>query len=338
MAANSKIEWTEATWNFLAGCSLLSPGCQRCYAMRMAHRLEAMATTDIENGKDPGGKAKYIGTTRKGAKGPIWTGKINFDEKMLLDPLKRKKPTVYFVNSESDLFHEDVPDEWIDKAFAVMGMTPQHTYQVLTKRPERMAAYLEMVSTEKDMQRWANAACEISGSPCAAGLFDEADWPLANVWLGTSIENRECLHRLDTLQKVPAAVRFLSLEPLLESLGSIDLDGIGWVIVGGESQSGARPMHPQWAREVRNQCIGFGVPFFFKQWGEWAEGEVIPGGDLRRDMERGVADFVRPYGPPDGHFRRGDVLMRRVGKKAAGRQLDGREWNEFPAIPEVTHA
>jgi protein gp37 len=190
--------------------------------MWMASRIEAMALADIAAGRDPGGKAKYIGTTRKGSRGPIWTGKVNFDPKMLLIPLKRKKPTTYFVNSESDLFHETVPDEWIDQAFAVMAATPKHTYQVLTKRPDRMAAYLQMVAGEKDMQRWINQAVIQTNSPCVSGIIEEAGWPLPNVWLGTSIEDQATAdERVPHLLRCDADIRFLSYEP---ALGPVDFD------------------------------------------------------------------------------------------------------------------
>jgi protein gp37 len=308
MSENTNIEWTDATWNFLAGCSLKSPGCTNCYAMFMAARLEAMALADIEAGRDPGGKRKYIGTTRKGARGAIWTGKVNFDETMLLAPLKRRRPTMYFVNSESDLFHETVPVTWIDQAFEVMEQCRRHTFQILTKRPARMASYCGW--------RWGKRE-------------DGPGYriPSRNVWLGTSIENRAELHRLESLRAAPAAIRFLSLEPLLESLGTIDLTGIGWVIVGGESQPGARPMHPNWATEIRDQCVEAGVPFFFKQWGEWAPGDEsdeqrlgVLKVQLASDHDSRV-QFI-------GHDRQPTF---RMGKKASGRLLGGREWNEMPA-------
>lgn len=326
MAQNTGIEWTDATWNPLAGCKEVSPGCTNCYAAVMAHRLEAM------------GQDKYKGTTRKLANGKVvWTGKISLagdDDAVLTEPLRRKKPTRYFVNSMSDLFHEDVPDEFIDKVFAVMAMASEHTFQVLTKRPERMRDYLLSVqSDDKDMQRWARFSW-LAGSPCASNLFDECDWPLPNVWLGVSVEDQQRAdERIPLLLQTPAAVSFLSMEPLLgpvdirrwveyQNTGHIleDCIKLGWVIVGGESGPNARPMHPDWARSIRDQCQEAGVPFFFKQWGEWAECDPSD-----EDVAREPDKFVR--------WSTAALPQKRVGKKAAGRLLDGREWNEYPTNP-----
>ena len=211
----SKIEWTEQTWNPVAGCTWVSPGCDNCYAARMTRRLEAM------------GHAKYAGlTTTK-----HFNGKIRTDDKSLDIPLNRKKPTMWFVNSMSDLFHKDVPFEFIDKVFAVMALAKQHTFQVLTKRPQWMYEFVRKHLCRDGVLylRSHHDDVRIYGS-----------WPLPNVWLGTSVENRDTMHRIDTLRECQAAVRFLSLEPLLEDLGEIDLHGINWVIVCGESGPGAR--------------------------------------------------------------------------------------------------
>lgn len=225
MADSSRIEWTEATWNPVAGCTVLSPGCTNCYAMRMAARLDAM------------GQAKYAGTTRKSGGRAKWTGKIVLDRAALDIPKRWKRGRLIFVNSMSDLFHKSVPDAFVLDVFATMRATPQHTYQVLTKRPERVAT-----------------------------LDKRIDWP-ANVWMGTSVESADYLDRIDLLRKTRAKTRFLSLEPLLGPLDDLDLRGIHWVIAGGESGPGARPMEKEWVRSIRDQCGQAGVAFHFKQWG-----------------------------------------------------------------------
>lgn len=318
MANNSSIEWTDTTWNPLAGCTRASPGCDNCYAAVMSIRLEAMAQADIAAGKNPGSKAKYIGVATKNKQGvTAFNGKINLDEDALEEPFKWRKPRRVFVNSMSDLFHKDVPFEFVAKVFAVMEGTPQHTYQVLTKRPERMLAF---------QQNWYHF-----GFP-------------ANVWAMTSVENQETAdERIPFLLRVTARVRGLSMEPLL---GPVDLSGgrftvhsstklsysqppvvvdyrepdgssprIHWVIVGGESGPNARPMHPQWARSLRDQCAAAGVPFFFKQWGGWAWS-----GDYITD---------KLYADPIRHAFPDKTVMVKVGKHAAGRLLDGRTHDEF---------
>ncbi|RYE48306.1 MAG: DUF5131 family protein [Hyphomicrobiales bacterium] len=225
--AETSIEWTDATWNPVAGCTILTAGCTNCYAMRMAARLEAMGTE------------KYAGTTRKSGGRAKWTGHIALDPKALSVPATWSKPRRVFVNSMSDLFHENVPADFILDVWKVMAATPRHTYQILTKRPERMA--------------------ELLGS--------EAFQILPNVWLGTSVEDGRVMHRLDELRRVPAAVRFVSFEPLIGSVADADLTGIHWAIVGGESGPNARPMNPQWVDEIREACEERGAAFFFKQWG-----------------------------------------------------------------------
>lgn len=242
--SESKIEWTEQTWNPVTGCTKVSPGCKHCYAETMALRLQAMGTAGYQNGFA-----------------------LTLHEDRLQQPLRRKKPTVYFVNSMSDLFHEDVPDAFIEQVMAVTAQTPQHTYQVLTKRAERLPLF-----------------------------FQQRPVPI-NVWLGVTVEDRRYgLPRIDHLRQVDTRIRFLSVEPLLEDLGPMNLEGIHWVIVGGESGPYARPMHPKWALAVRNQCETANVAFFFKQWGGW-------GADGRR----------RP-------------------KKQNGRLFDGRTWDEMPTL------
>lgn len=241
--AESSIEWTEHTWNPVTGCTKVSPGCKHCYAETMARRLQAMGAAGYEHGF-----------------------KLALHPQRLAQPLQRKRPTTYFVNSMSDLFHDDVPDDYIDQVLDVCRRTPQHTYQVLTKRAERLPAF-----------------------------FAGRQVP-TNVWLGVSVEDRRYgVPRIAELRRVHAAVRFLSVEPLLEDLGPLDLSGMHWVIVGGESGHGARPMRPEWADRVRVQALAQGVAFFFKQWGAWGADGV------RRD------------------------------KKANGRMLGGRQWDELPA-------
>ena len=227
MAQGSKIEWTDATWNPVAGCTPVSPGCLNCYAARMALRLDAMQ------------QEKYRGTAHKARDGrPVFSGRVNLDHEALDVPRRWRLPRIIFVNSMSDLFHEDVPAYFINEVFSVMEECPQHTFQVLTKRPERVV----------EMAR-------------------ELPWP-DNVWIGTSVETRKYYERVRLLMKVRrASVRFLSCEPLLGPLSRLPLANIDWVIVGGESGPGARPMAEAWVHEIKDQCEERDVPFFFKQWG-----------------------------------------------------------------------
>ena len=227
MAGTSDIEWTEATWNPIAGCALVSPGCTNCYAMRMAARLQAM------------GLEKYAGTTRKSGKRYVWTGHINIDPHSISVPLGWRKPKRIFVNSMSDLFQQSVEADFVRRIWRVMEMAHWHTFQILTKRPERM---LEVLSKP-------------------------AFPTLPNVWLGTSIERADFLGRIDLLRRVPARVRFISFEPLLGPIVGPDLQDIHWAIVGGESGPRARPMEPWWVEALRAACKRQGVAFFFKQWG-----------------------------------------------------------------------
>ena len=249
MPGTSSIEWTEATWNPVTGCSEVSPGCGHCYAKTFAERFRGVEGHPYEMGFD-----------------------LTLRRERLAIPLSWKKPRVIFVNSMSDLFHESIPLEYIAEVFAVMAAAHWHTFQVLTKRHVLLAA-----------------------------LASRLPWP-PNVWMGVSVENERWTERIDALRTVPAAVRFLSCEPLLGSLGTLDLGGIDWLIAGGESGHGARPMRAEWARELRGQCRAAGVPFFFKQWGEHDSDGV------------------------------------RRGKKAAGRILDGRTWDERPEAPVIGHA
>ena len=214
MSTLSKIEWTETTWNPVTGCTKISHGCKRCYAERMSKRLQAM------------GMEKY----RQGFE-------VAVHESVLREPFKWKKPSLVFVNSMSDLFHKAVPSEYVKSVFDVMNQSPQHTFQVLTKRPGRVNQ-----------------------------LGGRLNWT-PNIWLGTSIESEKWLRRLDLLKATGAHTKFLSLEPLLGPLPELDVSGIDWVIVGGESGPGARPMNAEWVRDIRDNCLSSDIPFFFKQWG-----------------------------------------------------------------------
>lgn len=310
MGDKSKIEWCDATWNPVTGCTKVSQGCKNCYAEGVANRFW--------------GDRKFTD--------------VQCHEDRLDQPLRWKKPRRIFVNSMSDLFHPDVPFEFIDKVFAVMGLAEQHTFMILTKRPERMLEYFQNIRYSGGVRPrfsfifWA--ASEIKHST----MFKFPSFPLPNVWLGVSVETqKEADERIPLLLQTPAAVRFVSCEPLLGLVDlkrligqfsdcpecgynvSVDEDGlctscgrdimhygVDWVIVGGESGPHARPMHPVWAQSIRDQCVDAGVPFFFKQWGEWR------------------CNFFDTPADKEGWY------PEKVGKKAAGRLLDGREWNEFP--------
>ena len=241
-----KIEWTEQTWNPSAGCTKISSGCKNCYAETMAIRLQAMGVEGYENGF-----------------------KFNPVPSRLNDPFKRKKPTVYFVNSMSDIFHENMPEDYLDKIFNIIEQTPQHTYQILTKRANRMFKYLSQRAIPK------------------------------NIWLGVSVDNRkEGLPRIDKLRNLQASVLFLSVEPLLEDLGKMNLKNIDWVIVGGESGNKARPMEKEWVVNIKQQCETEGIAFFFKQWGTWGA----------------------------------DKIKRN--KKLNGKEIDGKIWQKYPEVIE----
>jgi protein gp37 len=223
MAGLSDIEWTDATWNPVAGCLMISPGCTNCYAMRMAARLQSMQ------------HPSYAGVARRSGKRPVWTGKINLIEKALHIPLTWKKPRKIFVNSMSDLFQDGVPAEFIRKVWDTMLEADHHIYQVLTKRPDNMKRIVE--------------GLRLAAKP--------------HIWLGTSIESSEYVERLDWLRSVSAGVRFVSFEPLLGSVGLVDLRGIHWAIVGGESGPSARPMLSDWVDEIKQQCRKSKTAFFF---------------------------------------------------------------------------
>lgn len=254
--ADTQIEWTDATWNPVAGCSIVSAGCTNCYAMQLAKRLEAM------------GVEKYKGLTRTSGNRTVWNGKVREDLSSLEIPLKWTKPRTIFVNSMSDLFHEDVSEPFIHDVWDVMRQTPRHNYQILTKRPERM---LEVLSCRDE---------EI----------------LPNVWLGTSVEDSSTVYRIDILRKVPAKIRFISFEPLIGSVGTVDLSNVHWAIVGGESGPKARPIKESWIDEIHDQCSIYDTAFFFKQWGAWGKDN------------------------------------KKRSKKANGRHYRGRTWDEMPNL------
>ena len=348
MSDNTKIEWTDATWNPITGCSVVSPGCTNCYAMQLA-----------------GTRLKHhpsrAGLTQDTKAGPVWNGTVRLNEQWLGQPLQWKRPRLIFVCAHGDLFHESVPDEWIDRVFAVMALAPHHQFQVLTKRSKRMREYLSAIEAEFHgspdnlNERFGNHCVELSNDPCAAGWFqDEVNWPLPNVWLGVSAEDQKRAdERIPDLLATPAAVRFVSAEPLL---GPIDftsmarrtgeglmrpLDGrfrtLDWIIVGGESGLGARPMSVLWAREIRDQCASAGVAFHFKQWGEWAIAGVQPSETPGR-FAFGDYEFERGRMVETDHYPRqftkfgARCVMEWVGKARAGRMLDGVEHNGMPKV------
>ena len=317
MSDGTGIEWTDATWNPVRGCTRVSDGCRYCYAERVAVRFsgpgmpyEGLAESVVRVHGD--GSESLLAR---------WTGKIKIVEEHMEDPLRWKRPRRIFVNSMSDLFHDNVPDVEIDRIFAVMALAHQHTFQVLTKRPKRMMEYLTTPG-RAELISWE--AAKVEGNA--------AEWhslPLPNVWLGVSVENQSAAdERIPFLTKTPAAVRFLSCEPLLGPIDTLEArmkawDGsafpppkIDWVIAGGESGPHARPMHPDWARSLRDQCVASAVPFFFKQWGEWKPGAI---GNYARRMV-GDGSVVRDERD----------VMSRVGKKNAGAELDGVTHKAFP--------
>lgn len=302
--ADTKIEWAAKVWNPTVGCSRVSEGCRHCYAERMAKRLAAM------------GRPEYQGLLTDDGR---WNGMVRTLPERLNDPLRWKKPSRIFVDSMSDLFHEDVPDEFIWKVFDTMTRgNRRHTYIILTKRPQRMRDWFQA----NQERFWHYPA------PGKDMQYVAAPWPDPCIWLGVSVENQAAAYeRIPLLLETPAAVRFVSCEPLLGPVDiheflcpckvfcSDDIPSLDWMIVGGESGPGARPMHPDWVRSIRDQCQGAGIPFFFKQWGEWTS--EFP-------QERSLAHIQEAYRDGQSYWR--------VGKKTAGRLLDGREWNEYPEV------
>ena len=334
MSTDTSIEWATKTWGPVLGCRKVSAGCDNCYAIRTAHRLAHNPNRNLAD--------LYEGLTARPDDGLDWTGVVRTIPERLRDPLRWRKPERVFVNSQSDLFHHDVPDEFIAQVFAVMALTPQHTYQILTKRHARMRALLTSHGFFDRVLVAANDLRVARGLPEPDGLF-VLRMPLPNVWLGVSVENQPWADiRIPALVDTPAAVRWVSAEPLL---GSLDLSEyvtcgadwpghtcnpscslLDWVVVGGESGPGARPMHPAWPRELRDQCVAAGVPFFFKQWGAW---QFAAAGGTHRVTYGGECYPQRPT-----CLMSNEETVRRVGKKTSGRLLDGRTWDEYPAVSQ----
>ncbi len=328
MSSTTAIEWTDATWNPVRGCSRISPGCGGpnhqggCYAEKIAARFSG-----------PG--QPFEGFAKRTAHGGAWTGKMALVDDMLTLPLRWRKPRRIFVNSMSDLFHENLPDEAIDKVFAIMALAPQHTFQVLTKRANRMRAYCSGLAQQPE-----RLGCHVDPRDRKTITKTLHAVPLPNVWLGVSVEDQPCAdERIPDLLATPAAIRFLSCEPLLGPVELRDIeDGIDvlrrrsgaridWIIAGGESGPGARPAHPDWFRSLRDQCTAAGVPFFFKQWGEFVTEDQSPEditlpGSSTLPWSKGLTDA--------GNIRGDKTAVYRVGKKRAGALLDGREHREFP--------
>jgi len=299
MATATKIEWTEVTWNPTTGCDRISPGCDHCYALTLAKRLKAMGQAKYQRDGDPRTSGPGFGVT--------------MHEDVLEEPLRWRSPRTVFVNSMSDIGHARISRGFVARTWAVMALARRHTFQVLTKRPKRLAMLLadpgfvsemgrhatELIAS-RAWQRWqldlgSERLAGDSGlgggwtaTPTRRGNLWSPPWPPPNVWVGTSIEDDDYTWRADLLRQVPASVRFLSLEPLLGPVPSLDLTDIDWVIVGGESGPGFRPLDLAWVRDLRDRCLGLQIPLFFKQVG----------------------------GPTP---------------KAGGRLLDGRTWDEFPA-------
>ena len=308
MGDKTKIQWTDATWNPLRGCSRVSDGCRNCYAESVAHRFSG-----------PG--MPYEGLTRIVNGRPTWTGEVRMIPELLDQPLRWRKPRRIFVNSMSDLFHENVPDEFIYRVLMTIAHADRHAFQILTKRPERM---------RKIMQEWGNMIGE----------------PPRNAWLGVSVENQAAAdERIPLLLDTPAAVRWLSAEPLLEATDvsrwlrprqrpnadgyggdcspgwTTDFTVLDWIVAGGESGPHARPTHPEWMRSLRDQCKAAGVRFFFKQWGEW-----IPGSQTSDTGNQTALVGACQH----GHRWDNGTHSWRIGKKAAGRRLDGVPHDEYP--------
>lgn len=308
MADRSGIGWTDATWNPVVGCSRVSPGCDHCYAIRDGVRLQHLDA--------------YAGTISDGD----WTGTVRTLPERLDVPLRWRKPRRIFVNSMSDLFHPAVDDRYIEQVLHVVAYARRHTFQVLTKRPQRMATVLGHWQ-DRGWLFGPEAPGAGSTRPQMGGGFGYA-LPLANLWLGTSIEADRYAWRADYLRSTPVALRFLSLEPLLGPLPSLDLSGIDWVIVGGESGPQARPMHPSWVRDIRDRCIEAGVALFFKQWGAW-----VPVTELDGSQEHLARSGVRLV--QDGDEQVPMVPTRGVGAVRDPRCIDHVSYEQYPVTRSV---
>lgn len=331
--SRSAIEWTDDTWNPVRGCSRVSEGCRHCYAEQQAARIVRM-------GK--GKPTPYDGLVKMVGDEARWTGKVVLDSKKLADPLRWRKPRRIFVNSMSDLFHESLTNEQIAAVFGVIAACPQHTFQVLTKRAKRMRGWFEWLESDNEAaaEEWSGRECGVSihdarrdclletldetATAALAGSFDVCHlgitinasraWPLPNVWIGVSVENRDALHRLDDLCACPAAVRMISFEPLLEDLGTVDLTGMGWAIAGCESGPGARYCPTSALRSLRDQCAAAGVPYFLKQ-------------AVHSPITYGVGD-VRLTSLEE--ITAGDGSKRKPGGVIGAPYLDGHQHLEFP--------
>lgn len=355
MADHTPIEWTNATWNVITGCFIKSSGCKNCYAMKLAGtRLKHIPSR--------------VGLTQDSAAGPVWNGQVRFNEEWLRQPIQWKRARKIFVVAHGDLFYEAVPDEWIDKVFAVMAMAPQHTFQCLTKRADRMKAYMKRFAAGYGpIERQIIA---LGGNPIEA----LARWPLPNVWLGVSCETqREAEERVPDLQDIPAAVRWVSAEPLLaeirfdllartegyrsrdreerdeswtyvdnalaglrsRKIGQYAVPKIDWIVGGGESGSGARPSHPAWFRSLRDQCARHGTAYLHKQNGAFAATEITLH-EFQNPLERHMGELVVNGGGKLSGYPETDAatfhVMRRVGKKASGRLLDGVQHDGYPEV------
>lgn len=344
--ADTRIEWAQKVWNPVTGCTKISSGCQNCYAERMAKRLR--------------GRCGYP------AEDPF---RVTLHPERLEEPLRWRKPSKIFVCSMGDLFHEAVPDDFIARVWHTMAINQEHVFQILTKRPDRMAKWIDRVG---DYQGYKTHNGEPHKADGGSGIVvGFRKWPLPNVWLGVTVENQEQADkRIPILLQIPAAVRFVSVEPML---GPVDLTRVGgdwhgygridalngrrnieeyifeyslrwktercekidWVVCGGETGPNARPMHPDWVRSLRDQCQSAGVPFFFKSWGEWVCRPWSSDNGRKRELCLGMdgTSVYTQVGHMMGFRKPGEALMVRVGKKAAGRFLDGREWNELPGRP-----
>jgi protein gp37 len=363
--ANTKIEWTEKVWNPVRGCAPVSAGCEHCYAARQAHRFSGVCNP-------------YEGLTELTKHGPKWNGIVRSVPELLTQPMRWKKPRRIFVNSMSDLFHPDVDFEFIAAVFGVMAASYHHTFQILTKRPKRMREWFDWA--KEDLKGRHAVPSMIHHAACVVDKFSEKEgdrlnrainkmswWRISrglvlpNVWIGVSVENQATADkRIQDLLETPAEVRWVSMEPLLDSVlipdeyltgeyaprdhGGAMAEELGpkldWIVCGGESGPGARPMDPAWVRSIRDQCQAAKVPFLFKQWGGWkphvgteevAENVAIDM-PLPSRQNNGKNTFVKAGGRRYEFYGGGSDWMRKVSKKMGGRELDGRIWDEYPVV------
>lgn len=334
MAENSKIEWTDTTWSVVLGCDRVSAGCDSCYAIPQARMRAANPNPKVA--------AAFAGLAERTPGRLDWTGRVNQLPDRLIQPLRWRKPRKIFVNSLSDMFHDKIEADFIAQVFAVISLADQHVFQMLTKRHGRMRSLLN----EPDFVAVVDNHRERIRPGCGDFV-----WPIPNLHLGVSCEDQRWADiRIPALMSTPAAVRWISAEPLLGPLNIrrwINTGRLDWIVAGGESGPGARPMHPDWARSIRDQAaVEADVPFLFKQWGEWAPGSA-PLDSKRMDATVARDDgqtFVpaarlwaeTPVADRDRVNRKGWAMVHRAGKKAAGRELDGRTWDEYPQPAEVT--